>query len=121
MDVIQFHIIFVFVDLERFHTRLTNFLISLLLNNRDALKKAQDELDIHVGAKRQVNESDIKNLVYLRAILMETMHLYPVAPLQLPHQSMEDCTVSGYHVCAGTQHFVNALKVHHDPKVWQEP
>ncbi|KAL9459167.1 hypothetical protein AB3S75_002538 [Citrus x aurantiifolia] len=25
------------------------------------------------------------------------MRLYPVAPLQLPHQSMEDCTVSGYH------------------------
>ncbi|GAY61470.1 hypothetical protein CUMW_210230 [Citrus unshiu] len=35
------------------------------------------------------------------------MRLYP---------SMEDCTGSGYHVRAGTQHFVNALKVDHDPK-----
>ncbi|KAH9669835.1 Xanthotoxin 5-hydroxylase CYP82C4 [Citrus sinensis] len=86
-----------------------------------ALCLAQDELNIHVGANRQVNESDIKNLVYLQAILKETMRLYPAAPLLLPHQSMEDCTISGYHVPAGTQLFVNAWKVHHDPKVWKEP
>ncbi|GMP47490.1 hypothetical protein CsSME_00015191 [Camellia sinensis var. sinensis] len=43
--------------------------ISLLLNNRHVLKKAQDELDIHVGKNRQVDESDIKNLLYLQAIL----------------------------------------------------
>ncbi|KAL9462073.1 hypothetical protein AB3S75_000133 [Citrus x aurantiifolia] len=49
------------------------------------------------------------------------MRLYPAAPLLLSHQWMEDCTVSGYHVPAGTQLFVNGWKVHHDPKVWQEP
>ena len=49
------------------------------------------------------------------------MRLYPAAPLLQSHQWMEDCTVSGYHVPAGTQLFVNAWKVHHDPKVWKEP
>ncbi|KAK9282427.1 hypothetical protein L1049_005344 [Liquidambar formosana] len=39
--------------------------LSLLLNNRQALEKIQKELDIHIGRERQVEESDIKNLVYL--------------------------------------------------------
>nr|TKS15995.1 cytochrome P450 CYP82D47-like isoform X2 [Populus alba] len=67
--------------------------LSLLLNNRDVLKKAQDELDIHVGRERQVKESDMKNLVYLQAIFKETLRLYPAAPLSGPHESMEECTV----------------------------
>ncbi|MFQ6648819.1 hypothetical protein Gotur_021513, partial [Gossypium turneri] len=38
--------------------------ISLLLNKRHVLKKAQEELDIHVGKQRQVEESDIANLLH---------------------------------------------------------
>ncbi|KAH9753333.1 Xanthotoxin 5-hydroxylase CYP82C4 [Citrus sinensis] len=49
------------------------WVISLLLNHRDILNKAQNELDIQVGTKKQVNESDIKKLVYLQAILKEAM------------------------------------------------
>ncbi|KAH9767462.1 Xanthotoxin 5-hydroxylase CYP82C4 [Citrus sinensis] len=95
--------------------------IALLLNNRDVLKKAQDELDIQVGTKRQVNGSDMRNLVYLQAIIKETMRLYPALPLLLPHESIEECTVNGYHVPAGTQLFVNAWKIQRDPCVWEEP
>ncbi len=77
--------------------------LSLLLNNGEALKKAQQELDVQIGRERQVNESDMKNLVYLQAILKETMRLYPAGSLSLPHESMEDCTLAGYHVPAGTR------------------
>ncbi|KAL6207369.1 hypothetical protein ACLB2K_018327 [Fragaria x ananassa] len=45
--------------------------ISLLLNNRHVLRKAQEELDQYVGTDRLVDESDIKNLVYLQAIIKE--------------------------------------------------
>ena len=45
--------------------------LALLLNNQDILKKTQAELDKVVGKERQVEESDIKNLVYLQAILKE--------------------------------------------------
>ncbi|TXG52312.1 hypothetical protein EZV62_021481 [Acer yangbiense] len=95
--------------------------LTLLLNHRDVLKKAQYELDIHVGSKKQVNESDLKNLVYLQAIVKETMRLYPTAPLSLPHESMEDCTVSGYHIPAQTRLFVNLWMIHRDPAVWSDP
>ncbi|XP_034681921.1 cytochrome P450 CYP82D47-like [Vitis riparia] len=47
--------------------------LSLLMNNPSTLKRAQDELDIKVGKHRQVDESDIKNLVYLQSIIKETL------------------------------------------------
>ncbi|XP_015884712.3 cytochrome P450 CYP82D47 [Ziziphus jujuba] len=95
--------------------------LALLLNNRGALKKAQQELDEHVGRDRQVKESDLNKLVYLQAILKETLRLYPAAPLLLPHESMEDCTVGGYHVPKGTCLLVNLSKIHRDPKIWSDP
>ncbi|KAJ0024254.1 hypothetical protein Pint_08877 [Pistacia integerrima] len=95
--------------------------LSLLLNNPDVLKKAQNELDIQIGKERQVWESDIKNLTYLQAILKETMRLYPAGPLALPHESTEDCTVLDYHVPAGTRLFINLWKIHRDPRVWLDP
>ncbi|OMO74971.1 Cytochrome P450 [Corchorus olitorius] len=90
--------------------------LSLLLNNRDALRKAQEELDTHVGKDRLVEESDIKNLVYLQAIVKETLRLYPAGPLSVPHESLEDCTVSGYHIPAGTRLLINIYKIHRDPR-----
>ena len=95
--------------------------LSLLLNNKDVLKKTQAELDAMVGKERQVEESDLKNLVYLQAVLKETLRLYPAAPLSVPREAIADCTVSGYHIPAGTELFVNLYKIHRDPKVWQDP
>ncbi|XP_025012512.2 xanthotoxin 5-hydroxylase CYP82C4 [Ricinus communis] len=94
--------------------------ISLLLNNQAALKKAQEELDQHIGTERQVDESDLKNLVYLQAIIKETLRLYPVAPL-IPREFMEDCTIGGYHVAAGTRLLINVWKIHRDPRFWTNP
>ena len=95
--------------------------LSLLLNNRHALKKAQAELEIHVGKHRQVDGSDIKNLVYLQAIVKETLRLYPPGPLSLPHEAIENCTVAGFHIQAGTRLLVNLWKLHRDPRVWLDP
>ena len=95
--------------------------ISLLLNNPHKLKKAQEELDIQVGKHRQVKESDIKQLLYLQAIVKETLRLYPAGPLSVPREAMEDCTVAGFHVRARTRLFVNLWKLHRDPSIWSNP
>ncbi|KAJ7950491.1 Cytochrome P450 family protein [Quillaja saponaria] len=97
------------------------WLLSLLLNNREALKRAQQELDLHVGRNRWVESSDINNLVYLQAIAKETLRLYPPGPVLAPHEAREDCQVAGYQVPKGTRLFVNAWKLHRDPTVWTEP
>ncbi|CAN4122759.1 unnamed protein product [Withania somnifera] len=95
--------------------------LSLLMNNYQALKIAQDEIDAHVGKNRWVQESDIKNLIYLQAIVKEALRLYPAAPLSVPHESMEDCTISGYDIPKGTRLLVNLWKIHHDPNIWPNP
>ncbi|KAJ0818756.1 putative cytochrome P450 [Helianthus annuus] len=95
--------------------------IVLLLNNPETLKRAQEELDLHVGRKRLVDESDIKNLVYLQAIIKETLRLYPPAPISLLHQSTEDCVVGGYTVPKDTLLIANLWKLHRDPNVWSDP
>lgn len=95
--------------------------VSLLLNNRHVIKKAQDELDIHVGKHRQVEESDITKLVYLQAIIKETLRLHPATPLSVPREAMEDCTVAGFYIPAGTRLFINQWKLHRDPSIWHKP
>uniref|UniRef100_A0A2C9U079 Cytochrome P450 n=1 Tax=Manihot esculenta TaxID=3983 RepID=A0A2C9U079_MANES len=95
--------------------------LSLLLNNRDVLKKAQNEIDAHVGRERQMKGSDTQSLIYLQAIIKETFRLYPAAPLLLPHESMEECVINGYHIQPETRLFINASKIHKDPNVWLDP
>jgi cytochrome P450 len=95
--------------------------LSALLNNRHALSKAQEELDIHVGKERLVNEEDINELFYLQAIVKEALRLYPPGPLSGPRESTEDCTIGGYHVPKGTRLVVNLWKIQTDPVVWSDP
>ena len=95
--------------------------ISLLLNNPHVLKKAQDELEVQVGKERIVNESDISRLVYLQAIVKETLRLYPPAPLLVPRELTENCIIGGYHVPKGTRLITNAWKIQRDPRIWSDP
>ena len=85
------------------------------------MKYAQEELKLKVGRDRWVEQSDIPNLVYLKAIIKETLRLYGPAPLLLPHEAMEDYCIGGYHIPRGTRLLVNAWKMHRDPTVWPNP
>ncbi|MCD9639300.1 hypothetical protein HAX54_023730, partial [Datura stramonium] len=95
--------------------------LSLLLNNPHAIQKAQEELDIQVGKNTSVNESHIKNLVYLQAIIKESLRLYPPAPLSAAHESIEDCIVGGYNIPKGTRLLFNLWRIQRDPTIWSEP
>ncbi|XP_010271541.1 PREDICTED: isoflavone 3'-hydroxylase-like [Nelumbo nucifera] len=95
--------------------------MSLLLNNPDVLKKAQDEVDNHVGQGRLLDESDLSKLPYLRCIINETLRMYPAGPLLVPHESSEDCVIGGFDIPRGTMLLVNLWAIHNDPKIWEEP
>lgn len=95
--------------------------MSLLLNNPDILRKARAEIDNSVGYDRLVDEADIHNLPYLQNIINEALRLFPPAPLLVPHEAMEDATISGFNVPKGTMLIVNAWAIHRDPKVWDDP
>ncbi|KAF6176221.1 hypothetical protein GIB67_023512 [Kingdonia uniflora] len=95
--------------------------MALLVNHPEVLHKAHSEIKRNIQQGRLLDESDLPKLLYLNCIINETLRLYPVAPLLIPHFSSEDCTVGGYNVPRGTMLIGNAWAIHRDPKVWVEP
>ncbi|XP_071717518.1 cytochrome P450 93A3-like [Rutidosis leptorrhynchoides] len=91
-----------------------------LINHPNIMKKAVEEIDLVVGKNRLIKESDIPNLPYLQAIIKETLRLHPTAPLIL-RESIEDCTICGYHIPEKTTVFFNVWGVGRDPTYWENP
>ncbi|KAL2622455.1 hypothetical protein R1flu_002660 [Riccia fluitans] len=102
-------------------TNTIEWALSELIRNPQVLQRAQEELDFTVGRERIVDESDIPNLPYLKAVVKETFRLHPVAPLLVPHESTDVCKVGGYAIPAKTRLFVNLHAIHKDPEVWKRP
>ncbi|XP_057975340.1 cytochrome P450 81C13-like [Malania oleifera] len=95
--------------------------MSLLLDHPKVLEKVRAEIDNHVEHERLIDELDLSKLPYLRCIVYETLRLYPVGPLLLPHFSSGGCTLGGYDIPRRTVLLVNVWALHRDPKVWEEP
>nr|AVX32606.1 cytochrome P450 VoCYP81Q5 [Valeriana officinalis] len=95
--------------------------MSLLLNHPEILKKARAEIDKEVGESRLVDEPDLPKLPYLQNIILETLRMFPSAPLLIPHESSEDFKLGEYDVPKGTIVLINAWAIHRDPNVWDDP
>ncbi|XP_039157635.1 cytochrome P450 71AU50-like [Eucalyptus grandis] len=95
--------------------------ISELIRHPQVMKKLQHELKKVVGMNRIVEESDIESLDYLDMVVKETLRLHPPVPLLLPHKSIEDCTVGGFHIPRKSRVIVNAWAIGRDPHVWSDP
>ncbi|MED6182747.1 hypothetical protein PIB30_031498 [Stylosanthes scabra] len=96
------------------------WILSCMLNNTATIELAQKELDIHVGKERFVKETDISKLVYIQAIVKETLRLYPTAIFSGPREFTNDCFVNGYYIPKGTQLITNLWKIHTDPSIWSD-
>lgn len=92
-----------------------------LLRHPRVLKKAQDEIRRVIGDKGSVEESDVGDLHYLRAIIKETFRLHPAVPLLVPRESVAACTLGGYHIQAKTRVFINTFAMGRDPEIWDNP
>ncbi|TKY67833.1 Isoflavone 2'-hydroxylase [Spatholobus suberectus] len=95
--------------------------LSLLLNHPEAMNKTKVEIDTFVVQDHLLNELDITKLKYLQNVITETLRLYPVAPLLIPHESSSDCNVGGFDIPGGTMLLVNLWTLHRDAKWWVDP
>ncbi|CAI9090233.1 OLC1v1024961C1 [Oldenlandia corymbosa var. corymbosa] len=92
--------------------------VARVMKNPQILEKVKAEVDFHVGKDRRVTDADIPKLVYLQAVVKETLRLYPAGPLGGPRELAQDANIGGYHVPKGTRVIVNLWKMHRDPDVW---
>ncbi|GAB6025834.1 Cytochrome P450 2 sub R member 1 [Chamberlinius hualienensis] len=92
-----------------------------LTYNPDIQRKAQQELDAVVGRLRMPNLYDFTNLPYIEAIIMEVHRKASLAPLAVPHRTMEDAKVFGYTIPKGTTCYPNIYAIHNDSTLWDKP
>ncbi|KAI1792474.1 cytochrome P450 [Ganoderma leucocontextum] len=86
-----------------------------------AQKKAQAELDAVVGPGRMPEFSDCKSLVYVNAVIKETLRWHTVVPLSVAHAVTADDDLHGYFIPAGTVLLPNIWACMHDPAVYEDP
>lgn len=64
-------------------------------------KKAREELDRVLGPNKLPTFDDRDKLLYIEAIVKETLRWHPVAPMGIPHLCTEDDIYNGYLIPKG--------------------
>ncbi|WJX52017.1 hypothetical protein P8452_38167 [Trifolium repens] len=98
----------------------TEWTLAELINNPSVLKKAREEIESVVGKDRLVDESDVQNLPYIRAIVKEAFRLHPPLPV-VKRKCTQECEIDGYVIPEGALILFNVWQVGRDPKYWEKP
>lgn len=64
-------------------------------------RKGQAETDLIVGRDRLPDFNDYDKLVYVQAIMLESMRWIPVIPLGVPHRAMREDEYMGFRIPEG--------------------
>ncbi|CAJ1972518.1 unnamed protein product [Sphenostylis stenocarpa] len=94
--------------------------MTALLKNPEVMSKVEGEVRSLFGEKDFINEEDIERLPYLKAVVKETLRLFPPSPLLMPREAMERCTIDGYEIQPRTVVYVNAWAIARDPENWEK-
>ncbi|KAG9450887.1 hypothetical protein H6P81_010852 [Aristolochia fimbriata] len=89
-------------------------------------QQIQGKLFEEVNGDRQYHEGilgmeQVSKMKYLQGVVKESARMRPIAPLGIPHKALNDTSLMGERIEAGTTVMVNLYAVLHDPAVWKEP
>ncbi|MBA0689414.1 hypothetical protein Goari_007144 [Gossypium aridum] len=92
-----------------------------LLRHPKIMKKLQNEVRNVSAENSSISEDDLGNMHYLKAVIKETLRLYPPIPLLLPTISTKDVKLKGYDIIKGTRVIINAWAIGRGPASWENP
>lgn len=93
-----------------------------LIRNPEVKERAQQEVRKACKGKSKVEENDLQKLAYLKLIIKESWRLHPPAPLMIPRETTENCTIDDkYEISAKTRVVLNATAIGTDTKYWENP
>ena len=92
-------------------TTILEWAMSELVNNPEAMTKAQLEVREVLGEDRAIiTNCDIAKLPYMRMVIKEVLRLHPPIPL-VPRMARDDCNIMGYDMLKGTNVLVNVFAI----------
>ncbi|KAF8883907.1 CYP63 cytochrome P450 monooxygenase-like protein [Gymnopilus junonius] len=101
-----------------------NFIIYFLSIYPDVLARLRDEIISKVGHTRRPDYDDIREMKFLRAVINETLRLYPIVPFNVRESINAATWVSDdpngkpYYIPAGTKTAYSVFMMHRRKDLW---
>ena len=74
-----------------------------------------------VGLSRYPTANDRTELVYIDAVILESLRISNMSPFLIPHATSRDVTFRGHVIPKGSQVVPNVESVVNDAKLWKDP
>lgn len=97
-----------------------DFLIIYLVLHEDVQQRIQLEIDTIIGSSRLPSLDDRNRMKYTEAVILESLRLSSVAPVGIPHCSVEDAQLGDYIIPKGTTLMLSLYDLHNNDS-WEEP
>ncbi|KAM0947314.1 putative cytochrome P450 [Dioscorea sansibarensis] len=92
-----------------------------LVGNPNIMEKLQNEIHGIANGKFMVNEDDLREMHYLKAVIKEVLRLHPPLPLLVPRECIDNCKIGDYDIPSKSRVVINCWVISRDPKIWDKP
>jgi len=93
----------------------------LMVQNPEAQRRAQVEIDRLTNQERVPDFDDREALPYVEAVVRETYRRYPVAPMGVPHRTIQEDEYHGMRIPKGATVMANIWALVNDKEVYPDP